>query len=257
MGLTRMTSGGANFSVAYFNSLLDALDRIPAHVFGRGVVSGHAVAAGTGLSVEVGAGVLCGGIVAALDAASATVPASSTVYLWRDVDGSFVTSATLVDPGGTAICLGRVTTDGSGVTAVTTEGRMEGLRSPGLHDRRIGELRIDLLNGRVGVGVAPTSDIHAGSLAAGVRLVSASTTAGARDHLLVADAAAGAVTVTLPPAASCPGREYVVKRVNSGANAVMVDADGSETIDGAADLTLAAQWDAVRVVSTGAAWIRA
>jgi len=58
----------------------------------------------------------------------------------------------------------------------------------------------------------------------------------------------------LPPAALLSGRIYVFKRINSGANAVIVDPSGAETIDGAATYTLSAQWNSVTIMSNGTAW---
>lgn len=74
------------------------------------------------------------------------------------------------------------------------------------------------------------------------------------DYLIVADAAGGAITMTLPPAALVPGRIYTFKRINSGANAVVVDPSGAETIDGAATYTLSAQWNSVTIMNNGIAW---
>ena len=74
------------------------------------------------------------------------------------------------------------------------------------------------------------------------------------DYLLLCDSTAGAVTVTLPPAALVPGRIYVFKRINAGANNVVVDGYGSETIDGATTYTLSSQWAGVTVMSNGTAW---
>lgn len=74
------------------------------------------------------------------------------------------------------------------------------------------------------------------------------------DYLIIADAAAGAITMTLPPAALVPGRIYAFKRINSGANAVIVDGYAAETIDGAATHTLTPQWNSVTIMSNGVAW---
>jgi hypothetical protein len=74
------------------------------------------------------------------------------------------------------------------------------------------------------------------------------------DYLLLCDSTAGAVTVTLPPAALVPGRIYVFKRINAGANNVVVDGYASETIDGATTYTLSSQWAGVTVMSNGTAW---
>lgn len=74
------------------------------------------------------------------------------------------------------------------------------------------------------------------------------------DYLIIADATAGAITMTLPPAALVPGRIYVFKRINSGANAVIIDGYAAETIDGAATHTLAPQWNSLTIMSNGVAW---
>jgi hypothetical protein len=74
------------------------------------------------------------------------------------------------------------------------------------------------------------------------------------DYLIIADATAGAITMTLPPAALVPGRIYVFKRINAGANAVIVDGYAAETIDGAATHTLSPQWNSITIISNGTAW---
>lgn len=68
------------------------------------------------------------------------------------------------------------------------------------------------------------------------------------------DATEGAVTFQLPSAVSLRGKGYIVKKVDSGANAVTVTCALSETIDGAGTESLAAQYDAVFIVSDGANW---
>lgn len=73
--------------------------------------------------------------------------------------------------------------------------------------------------------------------------------------VVLVDAASGPVVVALPAAASVAGRVYHVKRIDSAINAVTVDPDGAETIDGAATLDVAVQWENVTVASTGAEWV--
>ena len=74
------------------------------------------------------------------------------------------------------------------------------------------------------------------------------------DYLIIADATAGAITMTLPPAALVPGRIYAFKRINSGANAVIIDGYAAETIDGNLTHTLTPQWNSVTIMSNGVAW---
>jgi hypothetical protein len=76
------------------------------------------------------------------------------------------------------------------------------------------------------------------------------------DVFVSVDATGGAVTITLPPAADVgAGKHIGIKKVDASANAVTVDGDGSETIDGAATVSLAAQWASLFAVSNGTNWL--
>jgi hypothetical protein len=75
----------------------------------------------------------------------------------------------------------------------------------------------------------------------------------ADDYTVICDATSSAFTVTLPQAIGCPGRIYIIKKIDSGANAVTVDGSGSEPIDGAATYDLTAQWKYIVLQSTGSA----
>lgn len=68
-----------------------------------------------------------------------------------------------------------------------------------------------------------------------------------------ADATAGAITLTLPPARQAY-RDVTIKKVDASANAVVIDGDGSETIDGAATVSLTIQNESRRLGSDGSNW---
>lgn len=87
-----------------------------------------------------------------------------------------------------------------------------------------------------------------------VRAVTADDAANLSDDLLVVDATAGAVTIALPAAAGAFGAAFAVKKVDASGNAVTIDANGAETIDGAATVSISTQWETVRVVSDGSGW---
>lgn len=82
-----------------------------------------------------------------------------------------------------------------------------------------------------------------------------SVEAGDRGRTILADASAGAITIALPPAATA-GDDFdvTVIKVDSSANAVTIDGDGAETINGAATLALKQQYDARHLRTDGAAW---
>lgn len=76
----------------------------------------------------------------------------------------------------------------------------------------------------------------------------------AGDSLISADATAGAFTVTLPAAASHTGRVIYVKKIDSSANAVTIDGNASEEIDGETTLDLVIEGDCAMLICTGAGW---
>lgn len=83
-------------------------------------------------------------------------------------------------------------------------------------------------------------------------------TATGIDHTILVDASGGAVTITLPTAASAyvssVGREYVIKKIDASGYTVTVDGAGSELIDGALTQSISAQWTALKLQSNGSAW---
>ncbi len=94
-----------------------------------------------------------------------------------------------------------------------------------------------------------------GPIATALVRVTAAYTILETDSTVVADATGAAFAVTLPTAAGIrKGREYLVKRLNAGANNVTVTAAGAETIDGAATVALVAQYAFLRVQSDGSNW---
>ena len=62
----------------------------------------------------------------------------------------------------------------------------------------------------------------------------------------------GTWTLTLPAAADRTGKVFRIK--NIGAGTITVDGDGAETIDDAANVSMAAQYDSITVVSDGTEW---
>lgn len=82
----------------------------------------------------------------------------------------------------------------------------------------------------------------------------AAYTVAVGDDVVLVDATAAAVTVTLPTAASFKDISVTVKKTDASANAVTIDGNGSELIDGAATKALATQYKSYTVISDGAGW---
>lgn len=88
------------------------------------------------------------------------------------------------------------------------------------------------------------------------RAITASGAVQGTDYLILANATGGAITVTLPPVAASRGRELVVKKTDASANAVTVDGNSSETVDGGANISTTTQNVAMRVLCDGTQWWR-
>lgn len=92
------------------------------------------------------------------------------------------------------------------------------------------------------------------ALVAGVRTVTATGAVAKTDYLVLVNATAGAVTLTLPTAASSAGRQLVIKKIDASVNAVTLDGAGTETIDGAATKATTTQYVAFTVLCDGNGW---
>jgi hypothetical protein len=85
------------------------------------------------------------------------------------------------------------------------------------------------------------------------RTITASDTVRDSDYFIRVDATAGAVTVTLPPAARWAGIALVIKKLDA-ANNVTIDGNGSEEIDGATTDVLTTQYESRTLFSNGTGW---
>jgi hypothetical protein len=112
-----------------------------------------------------------------------------------------------------------------------------------------------LLNGTQVFGVIEQNSFAlVNSLAVPVVSKTGAYTATYLDHTILCDATGGAFDIALPTAASSSGRVYVIKKIDSSGNAVTINPNGAELIEGAATYPVAAQWDSVTVQSNGTAW---
>jgi hypothetical protein len=84
----------------------------------------------------------------------------------------------------------------------------------------------------------------------GVRTVTSSTSVDGGDFIILVDASAGDVTLSLP-AASLRKHMLEVKKIDNTVNKAIIDAAGSDTIDGDTTLELLYLDEAVPIVSDG------
>ena len=84
--------------------------------------------------------------------------------------------------------------------------------------------------------------------------VTANYTVTVNDAFIPVDCSSGAITVTLRQAGEAKGKRLTVKKIDSTANALTVDGNGSETIDGATTAVITGQYDSICLMSSGTEW---
>jgi hypothetical protein len=89
----------------------------------------------------------------------------------------------------------------------------------------------------------------------GITTKTSAYTATSSDHTILGDATSGAFDITLPAAASHPGRIYNIKKTDASGNAVSINPNGSELIDGSStSLAIGTQWAGKTIQSNGTSW---
>ena len=148
-------------------------------------------------------------------------------------------------------------TDGIRIPAGTTAHRPTG--AAGVMRYNSDSLRLEYHNGTAWKGIAKTEELPAATSgfprAAPVAVILSTYTVGATDSWIICDYA-GTVTLTLPSAATYPGREIMVKTiraqsvVSASSNVAPIDSNTAGTAILAAT---AGKW--ATLVSTGSQWI--
>lgn len=82
----------------------------------------------------------------------------------------------------------------------------------------------------------------------------ANYTATSSDETILGNASTGNITITLPTAVGATGKTYIVKKIDSSANVVIVATTSSQTIDGVTTRNVVSQYDSVQVQTDGANW---
>lgn len=79
-------------------------------------------------------------------------------------------------------------------------------------------------------------------------------TATTSDNVILCDATSAAFAVTLYASSGNGGRKLHIKKTDSTANAVTVDGNASETIDGGTTAVITAQYESITIVCDGSNW---
>jgi len=124
-----------------------------------------------------------------------------------------------------------------------------------------GELNLDLYFYNTSGQRAGILTIHGETISDGIKntaeevyavtTLNADTALDATHHIVLADTSGGNVMLTLPLANTCKGREYRVKKYDA-ANAMILNADDGDSIEGSEGIVLTALYDWNIIVSDGA-----
>jgi hypothetical protein len=111
-----------------------------------------------------------------------------------------------------------------------------------------------ITNAKIANSTITTAKLATGYKDVAVVTKTSTYTALATDEMILVDATLGAVTINLPTAVGVTGRKLQVKKTDSSANAVTVDANSAETIDDSLTQVLATHNQAIDLYSSGANW---
>ena len=102
-------------------------------------------------------------------------------------------------------------------------------------------------------GIGGLSFVDVAPVLTPILTLTAAATITIADRFVIADASGGAFTITLPTAVGNAGKEFAIKRINTGGK-VTIDADGTELIDDDLDFDLTVKNQAVTIVSNNVKW---
>lgn len=159
---------------------------------------------------------------------------------------------TSVSLGSTQTTFGNVTLQNANITSVAATFPNSYLSNSTI---TLGNATLTLGSTTSTVGNLTLTNTTANGVSLAYVAKTAAYTATSTDYTIAGNASTAAFSVTLPTSVGITGKVYVVKKVDSSANAVTVATTSAQTIDGAASKVLSIQYDAVTVQSDGANWL--
>ena len=98
------------------------------------------------------------------------------------------------------------------------------------------------------------SEISVAGLIISVTSITADYTILVTDAIILANATTGQITITLPTAVGIAGRVYMIKKTDTTTYKVIIEGNGTETINDELNQELCFEGDAPQLFSDGADW---
>lgn len=96
-----------------------------------------------------------------------------------------------------------------------------------------------------------TTTTNLNGLKTSVSIKTTNTTLLNTEHIVLGNATAGQIVLTLPAANSVVNQQYTVKKIDSSLNKVIISGSSNETIDGADKYEIGSQYETITIVSDG------
>jgi hypothetical protein len=245
MPLSRL---GDYLSQSSWNANLTKIEAAGANNIGRGILTGCALSAGTGLVLNVAGGVVhASGAALIVNSTTYTLPASGTFYVWIEGDSGVIShSVSGTDPGNPMVCLGQVTTGASTISSVSETGRVMLLRfesgaykigNGGIVLNPNGELTTSgaaeiggQLVAAAGAVMHGVTEIHHAKPVPNTQTLTENLTLTGTSKSIQALTASGANRTVFLPATTAYGDKFLIMNVGSSNNIIIRDSDDTTTI---------------------------
>ena len=102
--------------------------------------------------------------------------------------------------------------------------------------------------------ISSTGSLTSYGLCENIKTLTSNYTLTTTDYTVLFDATAGSITALLPSASVNNKRIYFIKKIDSSSNAVIIDANGSELIDGSTYKSITIQNVSYSIHCNGIGW---
>jgi len=180
-------------------------------------------------------------------AANVAIAISNTAI----TNGNITVGNTTIGLGNTATTVGNLTLQNANITSVAATFPNSYLANS---SATLGNTTVTLGSTTTSVGNLTLNNLTVNGFNKALTTKTANYTVTLTDCTVLANAATGNVTITLPTSVGATGRTYAIKKIDSSANVVTIATTSSQTIDSFTTEVLARQFDAVQVQSDGSNW---